>query len=306
MLFNYRIMLRRTKKCKKNRIIRGKSRIGKLRIKKQKKTGGASLVSRACIFTFTCTSGFGSTANFFIPVYILAKKQNRPFFLDDSNWYYGKWHDYFKSLNIWENPQKDNTVEYTHGNTVEPSLLKDYTDAIKEIYVLNDDLMHTVNTFKEQIGGPYKSIYVRRGDKVSGASKENDPIDLAELLKMTDIQGGDNIFVMTDDYTVIEELNNLMPDLKISTMTKSTMRGANSLKLEGLEKGLVNEHGKELFTSIQVLLDSTKGWVDNRSNMGRFIKLASPDTMILYPQEPNSDITANTLVIDPGRLPLKG
>jgi len=298
-------MLRRTKKCKKNLIRRGKSRVGKLRIKKQNKIGGASLVSRACIFTFTRTSSFGSTANFFVPVYILAKKQNRPFFLDDSNWYYGKWHDYFKSLNIWENPQKDNTVEYTHGNTVEPSLLKDYTDAIKDIYVLNDDLMNTVNKFKEQIGGPYKSIYVRRGDKVSGESKENDAIDLAELLKMTDIQGGDNLFVMTDDYTVIEELNTLMPDLRISTMTQSSMRGANSLTLEALEKELVNEHGKELFTSIQVLLGSTKGWVDNRSNMGRFIKLASPDTMILYPPELNGDITANTLIIDPGRLPLK-
>ena len=292
-------MSRRTKKCKKNVRTRGKSRIG---IKKQKKIGGASLVNRACIFTFTGTSGFGSTANFFIPVYILAKKQNRPFFLDDSSWYYGKWHDYFKSLNIWAKPQKDNTVEYTHGNTVEPSLVKDYTDAINDIYVLNDDLMNTVNKFKEEIGGPYKSIYVRRGDKVSGASKENDATDLAELLKMTDIQGGDNLFVMTDDYTVIEELKEIMPDLKISTMTKSSMRGANSLKLEALEKELVNEHGKELFTSIQVLLGSTKGWVDNRSNMGRFIKLASPNTMILYPQEPNSDITADTMIIDPGRI----
>lgn len=253
------------------------------------------------VFKLTDMSGFGSMTHFLVQAYIVAKKENRPFFIDDTKWHFGDWHDYFKSLKIIDRSLINGKItEYTHANTIAHSSVNEHKEAIKDIYILNDNLMKSVNDFKQKIGAPYKALYVRRGDKTSGKAKENDPIDLSELLKGIDIKAGDNLFVMTDDYTVIEELNKLIPDVKISTMTPSTARGADCMIEQALEGDIVKEHGNELFISIQIVLGATKGWVDNRSNMGRFIWLASPETMYLYPSDSNNINISPTTIVNPG------
>ena len=58
----------------------------------------------------------------------------------------------------------------------------------------------------------------------------------------------------------------------------------------------MKKHAEELFMSIQILTQAEKGWVWNSSNLGRFMKLLSPDNIVLYPMDNN---TKNTNAIDP-------
>ena len=252
------------------------------------------------IFTLTNSAGFGSVSHFLTQAYIQAKKNKKDFFLENGGWQYGKWHDYFKSLTDLD-PSKDvNATKYRHGNTIPTSSMQEHVDAVKEIFVLNDDLIKAAEDFKATIGGPYKAIYVRRGGKTSGEGKEMSAIDLPSMIKSTDISGGDNLFVMTDDYTVVDELKGLLPGVKIFTMTPPENKGSSIHVLQKIDAESMKKHATELFSSMQVFMGATKGWAENRSNLGRFLKLAAPTTTILYQDNANNVEIPMSTIINPG------
>jgi hypothetical protein len=39
----------------------------------------------------------------------------------------------------------------------------------------------------------------------------------------------------------------------------------------------------ELFTSVEIFHGGEKGWADNRSNLGRFLKMRDLEKVVLYP-----------------------
>jgi hypothetical protein len=262
----------------------------------RKQRGGSGKI----VFTLTNTTGFGSMAHFLTQAYLHAKKNGKEFYIENNGWQYGNWHEYFKTLKNVDTTVTPPITRYMHASKIENSSLQEHNNAMKEIFVPTDEIVAAANEFKEEIGGPYKAIYVRRGDKTSGTEMENPPIELKPLLEKNDINAGDNLFVMSDDHAVVEEIRGLLPGVKIFTMTRPESMGADRETLQTMSPEKMKEHARELFTSLQVVLGSTKAWVDNRSNLGRFMKLASPDTMILYPLEPNhANINGNTLV-NPG------
>jgi hypothetical protein len=264
----------------------------------RKQRGGAN---GKVVFTLSKTSaGFASVVNLLTQVYIHAKKTGKEFYIENDGWHYGNWHNHFKSLKVLDPSNESHITRYKHGSKIQCYTLKDHTDAIKEIFLPNDHIIAATEKFKREIGGSYKAIYVRRGDKTSGNEIENLPADLKPIIEASDTKPGENLFVMTDDYSVVEEIRALLPEVKIYTLTKSENRGSNREVLQTMSPEEMKEHTSELFTSIQTFVGCTRGWVDNRSNLGRFMKLASPDTMILYPSEPNHvNINGNTIV-EPG------
>jgi len=255
--------------------------------------------SKDVVFTLTNSAGFGSVANFLTQAYLQAKKNGGNFSIENNGWHYGDWHDYFKSLKKAE-PSVENVTRYKHASQIPTSSVEDHHNAIKEIFVLNDDLAKGAKDFQATMGGPYKAVYVRRGDKTSGAGKEMSPQDIPALLKETDISAGDNLFVMSDDYAVVDEMKGLLPEVKIFTMTAPENRGSSIHTLQKLDPTNMKKHAKELFTSMEVFRGADKSWADNRSNLGRFMKLAAPTTTILYPADPSNTGIPMTAVVNPG------
>ena len=66
-------------------------------------------------------------------------------------------------------------------------------------------------------------------------------------------------------------------------MTPSESKGSNENELQSAESTLRIKQGEKLFTEIEVFHNAEKGWVDIRSNIGRFLKMRDPNKMHLYP-----------------------
>ena len=288
-------MRRRVLLGKKKRVSRRKGRRAGTRRRRLQRGGSGNTV----VFTLTNNAGFASVLGFLVQSYIYAKEKGYKFVLKDDGWNYTfkrGWHDYFKTLEDY-NPSENygHQENYKHASVdgIPKYTLGKYSEAMKEVFVLNDDLMARVKAFIDGIGGPFVSMYVRRGDKVNGGFKEMDAIDMGSLIKDTGIRAG-NVFVMTDDYSVVEEVKKLLPVCKIFTMTEPISRGADAyvLRKNGPEER--KKHGEELVTSIEVFNRGEKGWADNRSNLGRLLKIRGLDKIVLYP----ATDTSNNIPLD--------
>jgi len=251
------------------------------------------------IFTLTGTAGFGSVVNFLCQAYIYAKETQQPFYIEHDNWqstYKDGWHDYFKTLTYYDPTKKGtNITRFKHasmGSTPNYSLAQ-YRDCIQEIFILNDDLVKRSQDFIGSIGGQYKSLYLRRGDKIDEGPHKN----ITDILAATDISDEDNLFIQTDDYRVIDEIKALKPLVRIYTMTPASADGSYHSKNVALSPEKKRENFEELFISMYVFLKGIRGFSDNNSNMGRFLKMASPETVTLYPIE--EGVTLDT-IINPG------
>jgi hypothetical protein len=261
----------------------------KRRIRKSRRVqkGGSK---KTVVFTNTNNAGFGSVFGFLVQSYIYAKKNGHDFRVKDDNWNYSYdkgWHDYFDSLDAYDKNVKYHAEEnYKHANTegVPDYTFKEYSDAIQDIYKPIQRIKDKAKEYSEQIGGPYVSIYIRRGDKVTGAHREMDAIDTPTLIENIGVKSG-NIFLMSDDYRVVEEVQKLLPNCKIFTLTQPQKHGYSVFQNQKESAETRKKNADELFTSIELFHNGEKGWVDNRSNLGRFLKLRDPEKIRLYPHD---------------------
>jgi hypothetical protein len=285
---------------RRGRKIRRKSR------RRRQRGGGGSTV----VFSLTNNAGFGSVLGFLAQSYIYAKEKGYSFVVKDDGWQYTYkkgWHDYFKSLQDYDPSAKyEHEEKYKHAsvNGIPKYSLGRFNEAMKEIFILNDDLMARAQTFIDKIGGPYVSIYVRRGDKITGTFKEMEAMDIKTLIDGTRIREG-NVFVMTDDYSVVDEIKKLLPSCKIFTMTEEVSRGADADTLRNNAPEQRKKHAEELFTSIEVFNRGQKGWADNRSNVGRLLKIRGPEKITLYPFSDSSKDIPLDKEVDPPNTPFQ-
>ena len=246
----------------------------------------------ALVFIFSALAGFGSVVNVMIHAIKQAKETGREFYLKDTTWDDGplrRWHDGFKTLRVYNRELHGEAEEAGHPKFVG---MKEYTmtelsEIAKEILVPKDELLEKAKEFTESIGGPYTSIYMRRGDKLHGcrtSAKEMELISTPDLLKEFGIlDDGRSLFIMTDDYTAVDEVKKELPSCNVFTLTPETNRGLTQNAVRGFSPEERTKQADELVTSIQVFLNGEKGWADNRSNMGRLLKLAAAEKVHLYP-----------------------
>lgn len=222
-----------------------------------------------------------------------AKDQGRDFYLRDEDWGDGpmkRWHDVYKTLTTYD-PKKHGEEKNDGGHPRYDGMrgyaLSELTPIVKDILVLKDDLAKKASDFTHSIGGPYTSVYVRRGDKVNGcaiAPKEMEIMPADQLLKECELKDdGRKLFIMSDDYSVVDELKKALPSCKIFTLIPETNRGLAQDMMSRFTPEERKAQSEELVTSIQVFLNGEKAYSDNRSNMGRLLKVAKPDTVYLYP-----------------------
>jgi len=259
-------------------------------LKFYKYTGGSN--TNTCVkFTLDSSAGFFSQFFFLCNAYIFSKKNNYDFFIEDSKWHYSYkngWHDYFTTLNKWsETITKYNTIHsFKHCtiNNTPDYTIDDYIGCIQEIFKVNNDIQEYATTFINKIKTPYKSLYIRRGDKTSGNIKEMDTLSITDIISKTDIKNeAGSVFVMTDDYTVINELKQQLSNCTLFTTTLEDKNGMNVRKLDSETPDKKKEHMYDLLKSCIILLNGSSCWSDLRSNVGRFHKLHSFDKVQLYP-----------------------
>ena len=252
----------------------------------------------AVVFTNDASAGFGSVFFFMIQAYIYAKKNGNDFRIKDDGWVYTYdkgWHDYFDSLDDYDPAVKYDEVKHTSHNKnddIPDYTFQEYSDAIQEVFRpvrrIQDLAKRTINS----MNGPYVSIYVRRGDKVEGDHTEMEAADLDKVIASTGIKSG-NVFVMTDDYSVVEEIRRLLPDCKVTTLTSPDTRGSFHDNMRNNTAEEQRQHGEELFSSLEVFRNGTRGWADGRSNMGRLLKLQDPAKVTLYRSD---DVSPDTII----------
>lgn len=242
----------------------------------------------AVVFQLNKEGGFYSVFFFLCQAYMYAKAKNLDFYVTSTNWYYTHtkgWHDYLTTLIQWE-PEfasKYNQVLFTSHMQVPKGdfKLKDYVQAIKEIYQLKPELEARANEILAK-NPELISLFVRRGDKITYG--EAPLIETHNLLKLIGMSKDtkDTIFVQTDDARVVIELEQELPNVKLISTVPKDKFGSHSRIWNRMSADERKIQTEEMLVGLQVCIKSRLLWTDFTSNVGRFLKLSNFDNTRIY------------------------
>jgi hypothetical protein len=194
--------------------------------------------------------------------------------------------------------------------------VSDYQIAIHEVYIYNNNTINEIKNTKNKFGllpYEYDSIYIRRGDKLLNESTIINEEDYLNLLLFIHPECK-KLFVQTDDYTSVINLQNLIDkneyQIKLLTLCDKNNNGsfANNYYTEKLEKheidikdnieylrtikkpkliqemnkNEIKEHTLELIIGLDIIRNSNICVTDYQSNVGRFIKLSNYNPNNVY------------------------
>ena len=242
--------------------------------------------SKIVIFSLNSDGGFFSNFWFLLNTYVYAKKNNYLFFIENNDWQYtykNGWHDYFTTLNVYNNEHSDYPIERMSRASIIDSThprytVSEYIEAIKEVYKLQPHLQEQItNKIKEYC--TYTSVYIRRGDK-SNEAKVMTSEEVIQSIGPENLEG--QIFVQTDDYTAVEELGKLLPNSKILTTTLPSQRGSTNENMKNWSPEERKIDTEQFLISIGIFLGGVTCWTYFFSNVAQFHKLSSYDKVEVY------------------------
>jgi hypothetical protein len=185
------------------------------------------------ILEYIRTKGYGGgicySINAIVGHYLIAKKNNLHFYLDDRAWPFQNeegWCDYFDSVITWNHSIKEDTKYIIKSTEFDINYnspyfifskencftLQEYRDAYKYIAHLNTLMIEKMNDILKKhnlIPGEYDSIMIRRGDKMLSESLY---IDTEKYLNQLIEKDTKTIFLQTDDYDCFIELSNIIKE----------------------------------------------------------------------------------------------
>jgi hypothetical protein len=124
------------------------------------------------------------------------------------------------------------------------------------------------------IVGPYASAHIRRGDKNTEA--EFVEVDrYMELIKNNSPEVR-NVFVMTDDYSVMDELHEKYSDYKFFTLAGRDEHGYSLKQLSALDAGTKRYNIVKLFAMIEIMSHSELFVGTMSSNPGMYMYWRMP------------------------------
>lgn len=249
-------------------------------------------MTTAVVFNLRDSAGFFSEFFFLVQSYIFAKKNGYKFFIQHENWPYAYekgWHDYFKSLYVYDPTIAYDTVIYHSHNwhLGDPAeefrfSMQDYIDAIKDIYIIPDVVKERVaSALKQMNTTEYVALFVRRGDKIT--SGESPYMGMADILSYTNVSEYDTIFVQSDTYESVLQLRSLLPNATVYHTVPENKYGWTLNAHRCLSRSQVKEDFEETLVGLQLCLQAKECWADNSSNVGRFLKLAGIKQVHFYP-----------------------
>ena len=251
------------------------------------------------------SAGFFSMFFFTLNHYLYCKKNNINFKIESENWTYKKelgWTDYFKDVELSYN-DNSNINNAGYANTLGEFNLREYKNAISEIYIYNDKTSYEIQKTKERLGlinKHYDSIFIRRGDKLANEIKFSNASNYIQLLLIKN-PNCNTIFLQTDDYNSFIELqeyiekNNLQ--IKALTLCDKNMNGASHSNINQMSLNEKYEHTIEIITGVDILANSNICICDYDSNVSRFVKLFYKNPENVYDiNYPDIDIDYNSTV----------
>lgn len=150
-------------------------------------------------------------------------------------------------------------------------------ELVKITYVFNEDIRIKIDSYKSSINLPerYISMQIRRGDKDTERELLPTQLYIDRASQLSSIR---NAFILTDDYTVIEELNSVYPEWNFYTLTKPTERGYhyNAVVGDG------NEEWIKLFAAMEIMAHSELFVGTVSANPGMFLGMVIPPNKTSY------------------------
>ena len=126
----------------------------------------------------------------------------------------------------------------------------------------------------------YYSLHVRRGDKISEA--QIFPIDkYFQKLSDNNILKG-NVFISTDDYSIIEMARDRYKTFKIFHLCNIDERGYDQLKFANSSNDFIRTSMLKLFASIEIIKKSELFIGTLSSNIGLFLSLSLENKKALF------------------------
>jgi len=267
-------------------------------------------------------AGFYSLFFFMVNHYLYAKKKNLQFKINSSNWLFkydkGR-EDYFKNIDMIKG-NACNDICFGHNQQIDNFTITEYKNIIKELYLYNDNIKQLIEVTKEKLSlkNNYDSIFIRRGDKLSGESNYISTEKYIEVL-LNKNPKCHTIFLQTDDYNCYLDLKNYIThnnlEINIITLAKETTKGGmiifscnkagiewavnsheinknyisnvinnlrDSTSIDKLNNDEIFNHTLEMIIGIDIVLNSNISICEYSSNVSRFIKLAHNNSDNVY------------------------
>lgn len=150
-------------------------------------------------------------------------------------------------------------------------------EIVDMIYVFNAPTKAKISSMTEKVGLPdsYIGLHIRGGDK----SVEADTVAYSEYMDLAKRKGLGikDVFVLTDDYTVIEGLRRDYKDCRFYTLTKESERGYYHDDFVKKSKEEKSNDLIKLFASIEILRKSKVFVGTFSSNPGMFIGMCKDE-----------------------------
>ena len=173
--------------------------------------------------------------------------------------------------------------EHSHFYIPELGIDGDLKQAIKVIipivYRFNKSYKSIINKFIQDLDLPERfiSLHVRAGDKITERNLITPQAYLEKAKMYSDCH---NIFVATDDYSIYEQLRDKNSDYNFFTSSSPEDKGNNTEEFFISSPNNIKRNLIELFSSIEIFLNSELFVGTYSSNPGLFVGMLTDKRMI--------------------------
>ena len=185
--------------------------------------------------------------------------------------------DYF-TFDIWEQI-RDRHLENKQYTIPELGINGDIQDACRVLIDLtwkyNSYTQERVDKLVSSVSLPqdYIGLQIRSGDKFVEAELLGVSAYIDKLQSISDLQ---DVFILTDDYRIIETLQNNYPFLRIKTLCEEHERGYFHQKFEKEDRNIIKNAHERLFASMDILSRSQKFIGTFSANPGMYLGMRMP------------------------------
>lgn len=126
-----------------------------------------------------------------------------------------------------------------------------FQSIIHDTWIYNEIVNNEINTICSRLNLPakYVGMHIRAGDKI----KENTVFGIDKYFSKLDKGCSPNIFLLTDDYGIVEEIKERYPEYTIYTLCQKNERGYDNILFQKQSNDFKRQKMIELFTSIEIL-----------------------------------------------------
>ena len=235
----------------------------------------------AVVFKMTHNIGFGSTFVHLLQAYIYAETNQLEFYIDSSAWGPGRWRSLFDSLEEWDMQQHTGKEVLVTGHR------NNYYTHIFEIFYTAQQYETAIHVvFRPSFPIPHLdtdccAVQVRRGDKQIEARRLSGQEIAAFIPRVPNV-----LFVMSDDYRVVKEMQSCFPDRPIKTLTPDTSMGSEEKFYNNYNGTQMRQRFILLISEMMMYTQCSIQYSDVTSNLGRTLKLLSFHKTVMYTTDP--------------------